>query len=138
MSNMLRTGDRGLAMGEVERPSSKLGGFWRLACWPSRSASTSRRSSSSMASIDIACFAMGAADGGELLEQWDGPGGVERRVERWVVEIGARVNRLRSAKCETALGGVGVLRGITQGAQASVVAGRLRFSGISRSGDIGI
>jgi hypothetical protein len=52
-------------------------------------------------------------------------------------EVGSRDRswgELRSAKGETALGGVGVLRGITQGAQLSVVAGSCVSRGIHARG----
>lgn len=53
MSSMLRTGDRGVDVyGEGERPPMELGARGR-ARGPSSRARTSRRSSSSMASIDM-------------------------------------------------------------------------------------
>jgi hypothetical protein len=74
MSNMLRTGERGVVYGDWERPSSELGGLGRGFAVPSKRASTSFRSSSSIASIDIAwCRAM--------------VGSVWRR--RWLSEKGA-------------------------------------------------
>lgn len=56
ISSMLRTGERGVVKGDGDRP--KLGAFDCFDCGFSRRASTSRRSSSSIASIDIGCFAM--------------------------------------------------------------------------------
>lgn len=53
MSSMLRTGDRGdVVYGDDERPSFD-GGALGLALWSPSSASTSSRSSSSIASIDM-------------------------------------------------------------------------------------
>lgn len=54
ISNMLRTGDRGVLKGEGERSANMVGAAGR-AWLPSRSASTSLRSSSNMASIDMGC-----------------------------------------------------------------------------------
>lgn len=53
ISNMLRTGDRGVVVyGDGDRPPIELGALG-LLLWSPSSASTSSRSSSSMASIDI-------------------------------------------------------------------------------------
>ena len=61
ISSMLRTGERGVVKGDGERPSSEGGAFGRG--WvPSKRASTSLRSSSSIASIDMAGFDMAGND----------------------------------------------------------------------------
>jgi hypothetical protein len=57
ISSMLRTGERGV-YGDGERAPRELGGLDRELVFPSRIASTSLRSSSSIASIDIGCLAM--------------------------------------------------------------------------------
>ena len=54
ISSMLRTGERGVVKGEGDRAPNEFGAFGRAAALPSRRARTSLRSSSSIASIDIA------------------------------------------------------------------------------------
>ncbi len=62
ISSMLRMGERGLVKGEGERPSSTLGALGFAE--PSRRARTSRRSSSSMASMDMGGRDMMGGEGG--------------------------------------------------------------------------
>lgn len=69
---MLRTGERGPVYGEGDLASNELGGLDLEALGPSRRASTSLRSSSSIASIDI---------GWAIFKGWSGGSGTRSAFE---------------------------------------------------------